>query len=1441
LALVYPADREEAQKGFEQCRKSHKEVANYFRIASKDGTYSWVLATNRYLGEMGDASVILTVYNSALNQKDAYSEVLDGTRRKVYICDMKTKEILYENHAAFADNGTTLLGRTCFSCLYGRERACPNCHLKQLTKAGDSVSYDFADPKTKLYYRVMMHRVKWCDRDAFVLYVDDVTDLVEHQNEIQGMLAISKMQLAAVEALNDVGDLDQRINRALDGIRRFYEADRIYLFQMDPDGQSMSNTHELCARGVKPQIKALQEQSLHLIDRWMDAFNAHKTMVQEDAEAIKETSPAEYTTIKAQGIHSYLEAPIFLEGKLYGFLGVDNPVAERLSRSADALLSVAYALGSALEKEKSDQASKNRAQELESLIQNMPFGVSIAHVRDGKVISKAANSLYSSLSGIPVGQEERGDDWIKKHLSPESEKELRNRMAALLKPNHSFRFVFPYLGALDLNEHYYQLDARSAALSDGETIVLTCLSDVSEERKATEELHKSQRLYQAATEIASLAIWNYDIPKRQITLFEGKAANSDMAEYGIKHVIKDAPHSALQWIDPKDWAKVSKVYADIDKGVPSASCEYWYARKKGAKPRCERMAYTTIEYDEKGHPLLAIGVGMDITAQATQRESYRQSMKNFFAANPAIVESFRLDVSDNAILEQNFASKESENLLSAHTADAFFARIASLIIDPKQKESYLHHMSCNALLQDFAEGKRSLNETYCRKSVGDRRRWVSANITLLSNPDNGHVECLVYAQDVTLAKRNEDVFQFVASQECDFVGLLHPGKGDVELFSLSPNYASSQFRQLVAEGKSYPYEALRQGTIVHRMDPADRDAYLNSTSIESIQSALAKEGRYELTIRGIDGEHPANPSYRHLQFAYLNNDKDTILILQTDVTASVLQQEKEAQLAKEASQKVTDILDGVSSGICEMMMPDADHLQGSFVNLTMFHILGFDTSGANARERLMQNPLIQAYVSDAFVAVYPEDRARVKQYYHDHFNSLTFNPGNYRILDKNGDPVWINQDTFLREIKGGVHRYYNTYRLVGKEIGLQQEIERQLANEKSLRLQADSANKAKSEFLSRMSHDIRTPLNGIIGMTYLAKQNSNPPATADALNKIDSSSQFLLGLVNDVLDMSKAESGKIELHPSPYVADSFFQYLDSVVVPLCKEKDVHFVVDAKPIGDYLPVIDSLRINQVFFNLLSNAVKFTPEGGTVVYSLREEMVDSTHMKLIGEVRDNGIGMSEAFQKILFEPFSQEGRIDNATNRGSGLGLAIVKKMLDLMGCSISVHSEVGKGTTFHIEGVFPCVPAQSVQAKNVSPEALNEDVFKGKHVLLCEDHPINQEIATRLLESKGMEVTVAEDGREGYGKFRMSNPGYYDLILMDIRMPLMDGYEATKAIRSMTRADAKSIPILAMTADAFEEDKTKALAAGMNGHISKPLDPAKMFEQIGQALASSHKS
>jgi signal transduction histidine kinase/CheY-like chemotaxis protein/PAS domain-containing protein len=385
---------------------------------------------------------------------------------------------------------------------------------------------------------------------------------------------------------------------------------------------------------------------------------------------------------------------------------------------------------------------------------------------------------------------------------------------------------------------------------------------------------------------------------------------------------------------------------------------------------------------------------------------------------------------------------------------------------------------------------------------------------------------------------------------------------------------------------------------------------------------------------------------------------------------------------------------------------------------------------------------------------------------------------------------------------------------------------------------AEAASIAKSEFLSRMSHDIRTPLNGIIGMTYLAEQENNPPKTSDCLAKISTSSKFLLGLINDVLDMSRVESNNIELRLEPYPIEELKSYLDAVIRPLCVEKGQTFVFDEQfAVHDAYPLADKLRCNQIIFNLLSNAVKYTPEGGTITYSIKGSKTPDGRMQIEHIITDSGIGMSAEFQKVLFEPFTQENRNDNSELRGTGLGLSIVKRLVDRMGGTVEVQSTPGIGTSFHVTLCFDTIPASAAVPSQENAETSQDNDFslEGKHILLCEDHPLNQEIAKALLAEKKIVVSVAEDGRAGVETFRKSAPNYYDAILMDIRMPVLDGFEATKQIREIDRPDAGIIPIIAMTADAFEDDVQKCLENGMNGHIAKPIDPQIMYDVLEKCI------
>lgn len=373
---------------------------------------------------------------------------------------------------------------------------------------------------------------------------------------------------------------------------------------------------------------------------------------------------------------------------------------------------------------------------------------------------------------------------------------------------------------------------------------------------------------------------------------------------------------------------------------------------------------------------------------------------------------------------------------------------------------------------------------------------------------------------------------------------------------------------------------------------------------------------------------------------------------------------------------------------------------------------------------------------------------------------------------------------------------------------------------------AESAAQAKSEFLSRMSHDIRTPMNAIIGLTHLAEEEENLQKVKEYLYNIDTSSDFLLGLINDILDMSKIENGELTLKEDSYTKEEFRNAINTVIKPLMDKKDIRFIFRLAANAECIRV-DRLRYNQIFFNLLSNAAKFTPKGGTVEFTTEELPPLDGKKGIRFHIKDNGIGMSKEFLPHLYNPFSQERAKGGEDVKGTGLGLPIVKSLVDIMGGNISVTSEIGKGTEFIVELYVPeAEPAEKIPVSDAMGENL-----KGARILLVEDNDINIYVAQLILEKAGCVVEIAKDGKEAVEHFEASEKNYYDAILMDVRMPVMNGIEATKTIRALDREDAATVPIIAMTADAFDEERKKTIEAGMNYHLSKPIEPKVLYQVL----------
>ena len=393
---------------------------------------------------------------------------------------------------------------------------------------------------------------------------------------------------------------------------------------------------------------------------------------------------------------------------------------------------------------------------------------------------------------------------------------------------------------------------------------------------------------------------------------------------------------------------------------------------------------------------------------------------------------------------------------------------------------------------------------------------------------------------------------------------------------------------------------------------------------------------------------------------------------------------------------------------------------------------------------------------------------------------------------------------------------------------------------------AEQASRAKTAFLNNMSHDIRTPMNAILGFTELAASRlDNRELVRDYLDKISVSSRHLLSLINDVLDMSRIESGNVRVEEGEVHLPDVILDLQSITQADAAEKHLELTFDTAGVVDEDIVTDRLRLNQILLNILSNAVKFTPEKGSVRFTVTEKPTEDNNVALYEfRIRDNGIGMSEEFRKTIFEAFTREKTSTVSGIQGTGLGMAITRNLVDMMGGSITVDSEEGKGSEFVV--VLPCriaAPAGASEpsgfekdsAGHAAEEHPDTDVFSGKRVLLAEDNEMNQMIAEALLTDAGLKVDIAPDGSVAVEKMQAAPAGTYDIILMDIQMPVMNGYEAAKRIRELEDPVKAAIPIVAVTANAFEEDRRIAMEAGMNGHLAKPYDIPAMMQTLRELL------
>ena len=629
--------------------------------------------------------------------------------------------------------------------------------------------------------------------------------------------------------------------------------------------------------------------------------------------------------------------------------------------------------------------------------------------------------------------------------------------------------------------------------------------------------------------------------------------------------------------------------------------------------------------------------------------------------------------------------------------------------------------------------------------------------------------------------------------------------------------ASEEYRALGLPRSGEDFISFSRERFESIIYPEDQERFLDGFVKEKIISELDAHGIYKLAFRLMFN---GVPTYVQLKVTRMIEKEGTHIVIGISSVDEQMKAMEAFEMAHHASITFGRVATALAGDYFSIYVVDLD--TDHFVEYSAtkeFDTLGVEKNGEDFFNLSRRNMLR---------LIYEDDRERfMGTFYREKVMSILERDKiftmKYRLVF--GDtPVWVSMKATLLEDNDGRHLIIGTN-------NIEAQMEREAEYQRRVR---EARTSARNDFLANMSHDIRTPMNAIVGYTNIAKSNKHKPETvADALDKIGSSSHYLLSLINDILDISKIESGKMQISCGPCDLAELFRRIEDITALQAKKKSLVINYCYDNICHYQVITDELRIEQIIINIVSNAIKYTPPGKTVDLIAEEVPSPGGKNKYRFIIRDTGIGIKEDYMPHIFESFTREERTTVNRIQGTGLGLAITAKIVEMMGGTISVKSKLGEGSEFTVELELEPFETDS-QANAENSENID---LAGHRILLVEDNAINAEIAMMILEQYGAEVQQAENGKIGLEALQEKGPGYYDAVLMDIQMPVMNGFEATKAIRALGGAYATALPIIAMSANAYDEDVRDCLAAGMNGHIAKPFNPDELMRILRRYISA----
>ena len=869
---------------------------------------------------------------------------------------------------------------------------------------------------------------------------------------------------------------------------------------------------------------------------------------------------------------------------------------------------------------------------------------------------------------------------------------------------------------------------------------------------------------------------------------------------------------AMAGVHPEDKEDVITRMAEYIAGKDNYS-EIVYRLKTGSGGYIWIKNTLSIIQNEGGE-CRVYSVFRDMTKELEEQEEIQkkykeQIMYHYLKPGPDALVLGHCNITQGRILD--IIDYTNSSLLDTFGEDReeFFIGLSNFVTDEKERKTFLDTYLNKSALAAFERGEtEQCQECFMRFPGEERGRYAAISMSMLAAPDSGDITGILTVTDITEKKMRERVLYQLSVTGYDMI--------------VDVNLPEDSYTVLTSGENAYcipPNKGCHSKWMEHMLKtkvvPKDRERYQKGLEAESMCRRLQNEGSYTFAFSITDEN--GDICTKNMTVSAIDLRLGRICLSRTDITDSIREQQGLLNMIAYTFELAGFI--NISSGMLTMYTR-----QTVLENLSPYIIE--DYSGAVERfAKSYHTGGTNGEINEQFTIGKMTERLEEKPKGYDFLFPYETEE---EIRYKQVNVLWGDEN----------HR---TICMVRADVTDMLAEERRTKNalEKALSL-AEEANQAKSDFLSDMSHDIRTPMNAIMGMTALAKAHiDDRDRVADCLHKISISSSHLLSLINDILDMSKIERSKITLNRMKISLPELVEQLSAMMAPQAREAGLNFNIAVVNIRHEYFYGDVLRLNQILINILSNAVKFTPKGGKVEFQVEEAASgeDTGRARYCFTIRDTGIGMTEEFLCHIFDSFTRGKNVENI--EGTGLGLSITKGLVDLMKGTISAESTVNKGSVFRVELEFELVPEEEIAVKDTAKKALSDTetgrLLDGRRFLIAEDNLINAEILSELLSMHGASSVVKTDGAQTVREFKGTPPGTYDAVLMDIQMPVMNGYEATRVIRGLEREDAKTIPIIAMTANAFAEDIQASHDAGMSAHVAKPIDVGVLRETLAKEL------